>query len=68
MLPLIPLYFCSLILDTINVVITESIIRPVNINVDVIDDVDNRGYTIFDKEKINSFYEIYKCLKNNCNK
>ena len=34
--------------------------------IDVIDDVDNRGYTIFDKDKINTYYEIYNILKEYC--
>lgn len=34
--------------------------------IDVTDDVDNRGYTIFNKEKINTFYEIYNILKEYC--
>lgn len=34
--------------------------------IDVIDDVDNRGYNVFDKEKINKYYEIYEILKDNC--
>lgn len=35
---------------------------------DVIDDEDNRGYTIFDKEQINKYYEIYEILKENSDK
>lgn len=33
---------------------------------DVINDKENRGYTIFDKELINKYYEIYEILKENC--
>jgi len=35
--------------------------------VDVIDDIDNRGYTLFDKNKIKRYYEIYNILKEYCN-
>lgn len=34
--------------------------------IDVVGDVDNRGYTIFDKEKITKFYYIYDTLKGYC--
>jgi len=34
--------------------------------IDVIDDEDNRGYTIFEKEKIRKYYEIYDILKEYC--
>ena len=34
--------------------------------IDVINNVDNRGYTIFDEQKINSYYEIYNLIRNNC--
>ena len=34
--------------------------------IDVIDDPENRGYSIFDKDKINEYYEIYELVKENC--
>ena len=34
--------------------------------IDVIDDPDNRGYNVFDKDKINEYYEIYELVKENC--
>lgn len=34
--------------------------------IDVIDNNDNRGYTIFDKVKISEFHKIYDLIKSNC--
>ena len=34
--------------------------------VDVIDDPDNRGYSLFDKDKINEFYDIFELIMENC--
>ena len=29
-------------------------------------DPDNRGYNVFDKDKINEYYKIYEIIKENC--
>jgi hypothetical protein len=29
-------------------------------------DPENRGYNIFDKDRINRFYQLYEVVKNNC--
>ena len=34
--------------------------------IDIVGDPDNRGYNIFDKDKINEFYDIYERIKQAC--
>ena len=34
--------------------------------IDNANDPENRGYNVFDKEKINKYYEIYEIVKENC--
>ena len=34
--------------------------------IDNANDPENRGYNVFDKEKINKYYEIYEIVKANC--
>ena len=34
--------------------------------IDNVNDPENRGYNVFDKDKINEYYKIYEIVKNNC--